>query len=824
MNSRLHFKFALLAMAFFAINACKQVDKPIPEEPKDPTVEVRTSVFVDGNSASHSIPVTVTNPVAGQVLKATTSTEWILNLKATNEGITFDVADNLGDERSGSITVSYNSKEIATINVSQVAFAFEDFVIEIKDIKSTSAVVKFAPRGYKNNYFFEVFSKSAVDKYLALDTSKPGQMGWGDALYQSDLAYIKETVHTGMSFSDHLKGMTNMYKVTTSGEATEMKFSKLSLGTEYYAIVYGMDIEGKRTTPVAMRLFSTSSVVEASLSFDGNATNIGQNTATINITPNDLSATYYWTWADDATFKQVTLQEIQSQFIDDIVKAVAMSDYTMDDFLYKGKVSEKVEEDLSMGTLYQVVAWGMDREGNATSEAMEVFTFTTLENEITDNCTFDVQVTEVKAMDIQIKVTPSNPATKYYTAFISEARCKGMNDFQMYQRILNSENNSLANGSYGPGITWANHPDLHSGTCTIWGRQDLGWTFDPESNYRIYVFGVNEKGELTTAIKRVDAKTGTPAQSDNTFSVELVTNSWKYATFKITPSNPTDYYMPFLITTEDLATYRHEDGSLMEREVMDQIRDIYEDEISYYVYKGEREWTSNWTSDTDYSLLVFGYEGSNTTKMYEYKFHSPEIPFGKANCDLSYTYEIFRSEDLKALDANMWGRYDDGDCIMRVMIQTTGDPAHWYWGIWPPKENFASSGGIDHLVNLIIMPEVEGDNIVDKKGGLLRPWWYGADSNAKPGSGYIFKTEEGETMSYMPWSITAYAEDAEGRFGPLHYDLFIPIPEPKASVTGNREVGYTEAYQFWNVQSAPGVQEVIMKVSDVKAKGVSIKK
>ncbi|MCQ2147103.1 MAG: hypothetical protein MJZ16_06255 [Bacteroidales bacterium] len=787
------------------VGACTNPTPEEPEEIPDPSLEIK-SVEISGEAGTYSIPFELSNPVSGKELTAETDADWISRIKVKDTSIDFNVPNNFSQKRRAVVKVTYGDI-VKNIAVDQNAFEFKSLSLKTTEITAKGAKISITPGDYKGNYFFEIFGKSAVNQYLALDEHKPGEFEYGEALYQSDLAYLKEQAHShGMTLSEHLQGLPSMYKITETGESTEMSYSGLKLGGEYYIVAYGMDLEGKRTTPISLYLFATAEGTKSDLTFTASVANVKQTSARITITPSNNTETYYWTYVNETEHTLYTPDIIMDNMVQNILDAVAAG-YKMSQFLSSGQTSEEAKE-LSMGTTYYIYAWGMASDGTPTTEPFELTSFKTLENEVTDDCTFNIKTLEIEDMDIKIRVEPSNPSTNYYVAFIDEKRCVGYNDYQMIQRIVNMENGRLEQKYYGDTVTdWTNLPGVYSGTQDIWGRRDLEWRFDPEHSYRIYAFGVDASGNVTTKIARIDATTDKAKPSNNTFEVELVDKRWNYASFDITPSNNEDYYLAYLVPSDALDTYRYNDGTLMEREIMDEIRDVYEDEISMYVFKGKHNYFTHWMSNKEYTLLLFGYAGSNTTPMYEFHFKSPEIPFGESDVDIKYTYEFFRGDDLIALDPVVWAGCE-GDCIMKVNITPVGNPANYYFGIWPPKENFKESGGIDHLMSLIVNPTATGDNIINKTFGILKPWWNG--SHSAP-----FISDEGEQMSHMPWSITAYAEDAEGNYGQLHYELFINVNKPKDQVTGLHEFGYSTAYNWWSSPSAAAAaNSVVIKLSE----------
>lgn len=794
-----HFSlFAALAAACLVFSCKEPVVEPKPEpKPEEPVLKVKSLVEVEGKAGQYAVTYELENPVEGVSIKASSENDWVYDIKPAVGEVRFNVTDNLGTPRTGTITVSYGEKLEEVVTISQKTFNFPSFEISVSDIRTRGAKITITPKTYKNNYFFEVFSKTSVDKFTSLDVNSVGDKGYGEALYKDDLAYLESLAKkNGLTLGQALSNLPGMYKVTTSGETVETTYSDLKPEVDYYVIAYGMDLDGNRTTEICLYLFTTASIQDAAVFFTGSASGVTQNSARITLNPSNDSETYYWTYASETDMAQHSIEAIMTNMIANLKEAANMYGTPLSSFLNHGSTTETISG-LSMGTKYSIIAWGMDGAGNTTTEPQEIFNFTTKANDVTDNCKFNIEFLEIESMDVKVKVTPTNASTKYYMAFIDEKRCVNYNDYQMVSRIINMENDRMSQDFYGEGITWDNIPGLLSGTNEVWARRDLLWSFEPEHNYRVYTFGVNSKGNVTTEISRKDVKTTAPQPTNITFQASLSSDSdWHIAQIDITPSNSEDYYMPFLVSTEDLEMFKYKDGTLMERELMDKIRDVYEDEISQYVHRGKYTFINTWTSNKEYSLILFGYAGSNTTSMYEFKFRSPEIPFGKANCDISYTYELFNGDDLYAMDPIVWSSAP-GACVMKVNIAVTGDPANYYFGLWPPKENFASTGGIDHLLVLCQNEGATGDNIINKKFGILKPWWNGAGMSEG-----FFVTDEGETLDYMPWSITAYAEDDKHNYSPLHYEIFIPIQQPENMVTGKYKKGYKKAYDFWSNPSS----------------------
>lgn len=804
MRNRLYIILVLTALAGLMVS-CKE--KGLDETLKA-AIKIDEAGSFEGKAGTYTVSYSIENAPRGTQEKATCDADWVYDLSAANGKINFTVYDNFGAQRTATITLTCGEDLSSNVTITQEPFGFVEFSATLSTPTSNGVKVTINPLSHKGNYFYEVMSKESVDSYLVLDSNKPGDMGYGNALYLSDKEYLEKSASAAeMALGDFLSILSAMYKVTQNGDSATVPYTTLKPDTEYYLVVYGMSLEGERTTAINLFQFRTLPLEYSDMTFTGKLSNTMQNQATFSISPSNSSATYYWTYVTDTDFQQYDLEFIMNNMIKGLMSDAQASGFTTEEYLSKNLDKGATIEtlgNLMTKTTYHIVAWGMDVKGYATTQPHDVLTFTTRDHPVTDDCTFKISVTEVEDMDIKVKVEPSSSTTRYYVAVVDQVRCKGYNDSQMVERIINMETDRINSGYYGIGVTWDTFKFSFTGTQELWGRRDLKWTFEPEHTYNIYVFGVSSKGKCCTAIQKLEQKTNPAVPSLMTFQTSLKTSSWERATFTITPDNNEDFWLPFLIPTEDLVTYRYADGTLMEKEVMAQIKDYYEDEITQYVKSGVNDYTTKWFSETDYTLLVFGYAGTNTTKIYEFAFRSPEIPFDRANVDVSIEYKLFRGEDLKSIAPDIWSDVDNEDCVMLSKMTTTGDPAHWYVGLWPPVDNFKDSGGRDHLVSLNMSPDAPPGNVwIDKKSYRTRPWWYGATPNKE-----WYDSISGETLPHMPWSLSYFAADSQGNFGPWNYDLMIPVPKPKAEVTGRYQVGYSDIseYESWTAPSSSNVR------------------
>jgi hypothetical protein len=815
MKSKLSLAFALALLLVSACNGTKEEPTPSPTPSPTPTPTVKTPVIqaqafgVPAQAGTVTLPVTVENPAEGKTLSARLeeTSDWITVGMATSAGIALTVTENLSAAREVKVVLSYPNASDVTVVVTQAQWDYPEFVLTETGIGPFGITMKVQRKaGYSGGYFFEVLDKPDFDKYVKDDPNKLGEFAYGEALYQSDLNYLNNlAAQHGHPLSDLFAMLPGMY--SADSEVT-MPYSGLDTDADYVFLVYGIDSSnGARKTPICVYQFHTHFSSASSLTFTGHA-DAAETYAEVTVTPSNDTEYWYMDWISEIDLETSSFTEVMRKSINN-AKSL-LSKYKPEQILCHGEETLSATS-LMPGTKYYVVAWGMDLDMQATTAPAEVFTFTTKDYTITDDCTFSIDILKVEQMDVQIRVTPTNLSTRYYVAFVEESKTVGYSDEQIAQRIINMEAQRIDQHYYDvEDLSWATLPGLLPGVREIWGRKDEGWTFLPDHNYHIYVFGIDNFGIRSTAVARKDVTTSSASSSSNTFVLTQNKVSWQGIDFTVTPSN-SDYWTYFVIETSELDAYRV-GGLLDEDAIMHEIEEYYEhngENILYYTFNKEKQLYTHVTPETMYSILVFGYEGSNTTPMYETQIYAPAPPFNTSSADYSYTYELFRGEDLSALDPVQFPLVDfEGDCVMVLKLSPNAEAAHWCLGLWPPKENFRESGGKYHLMTLDLDTTAAGSAMQDKKFFRSRPWWYGC-GNGSATNKEPWQDDEGHLMNYYPWTISGWAEDANGNYGPWHYDYFIPIPVPKDDPSlGPYEVGYTEAYPFWNESSSVQVYSV----------------
>ena len=95
----------------------------------DPIINASTTKAVGYNEDTFDIPYTISNAVTGKSLSANKNVSWISNIVVGASSVEFDVAANTGDERTGTITLSYDGAVDVLVTVTQAAFPGYTFTL-----------------------------------------------------------------------------------------------------------------------------------------------------------------------------------------------------------------------------------------------------------------------------------------------------------------------------------------------------------------------------------------------------------------------------------------------------------------------------------------------------------------------------------------------------------------------------------------------------------------------------------------------------------------------------------------------------------------------
>ena len=201
-----------------------------------------SDVNIGSNAASVSIDYTITNPVDGVNPEATLQDgiDWISNVTVdvTNKKITFDVTENEGTEdRSATITLSYDGAEDKTVTVTQKHFVADYATLPFEfnggraDIESTAGLTQ---KGLGTDYDNAPKLKfdTTGDELVLKFNERPGVLTFdikGNSF--SGSTFTVQTSENGIDY-------TNLQTYTELGSTQSESFNNLGENVRYIKWVY----------------------------------------------------------------------------------------------------------------------------------------------------------------------------------------------------------------------------------------------------------------------------------------------------------------------------------------------------------------------------------------------------------------------------------------------------------------------------------------------------------------------------------------------------------------------------------------------------------
>lgn len=146
--------FALMAMLFASCGELGMEPQPNPENPvQHLSVDVEGIITVGAEGGDVSIPYTITEPVEGLVLEATTAEDWFGNITIGENTVEFFVdANNALEQRVGMITLAYGEENI-TLGVMQAGAEVNE---NVNFVITSERKMGFAAKGGKGQITYTI--------------------------------------------------------------------------------------------------------------------------------------------------------------------------------------------------------------------------------------------------------------------------------------------------------------------------------------------------------------------------------------------------------------------------------------------------------------------------------------------------------------------------------------------------------------------------------------------------------------------------------------------------------------------------------------------
>ena len=604
-----------------------------------------------------------------------------------------------------------------------------DFVIEVKNTTDTSVEFTITPEDEEMTYIAMMTTKEYFDEFED-----------DEAYINDDLLWLENAAYeAGVDLSEYLEDVLKKGAISDTQEMLDPE-------TEYVVYAFGLSNNGIVTTSLYKQTFTTLSTELTELNFEIEVTNVGYDTATITVTPDNDKAFYfvnvfsledYQNYGGDESAFAAHINKLRNYYYG----LGATADQMVANLGYVGTKSLSVE-DLKAGTKYMAYAIGIDERFVANSLAT-VVEFETIAAEVAD-LTFEVEITKIDYDHIEGSVTPSNNDDTYICSV------------QYASSLEWSESEEAFVESIVDDITaWEDIENaLKRGPMSLNSISGL----QPNTDYIVVCFGYD--GAPTTAphithFTTTDA-TGNPNDLVVTFEVSDITHN--SANVTTTPSVGA-YYFTFYTEAENFDLLVDEYGTTdacvayLANSEIDYGAEWFECSRAEYLYDlgaslgKERNFYNQLEPSTEYVAYAIAVDMETGELASEKGFVSePFRTLDKVVSDAAVTIEFGNYYDGSALAELDPARFLSckGFAVMPYTVKPNDSAAAWYTGFY--DGDFTEWGCTD-------------DDIYAE---LITYGW-------EWGSEYVSENRESgiAVLSYdTPYTFLGIAKDSEESYGP----------------------------------------------------------
>lgn len=565
----------------------------------------------------------VADAVEGKLAVARSDKEWLHGFKNETFGqISFVADENVGEEltRSATVTVAYPGAQSVTVEVVQDE---REISIEVTEVTVASIKVKFEMDDPTQTFLYGLVKKSEYDA-----------IGTPEKFLEAERKKLEEEAADD-PFSDTLADYLDFLLGDWKPEDQKMNRDELEMETDYYIYAYGIDKTGEFTSPLVRRLVKTNGLKE--IDFNLKVEDIAATTATLKGTPDDQYTYYYLGFTARTEFDD-SFKGDETQLINNALGGIRMvigndgSKLGQMASVRMGAGSVEITG-LLPDTEYYAFTFGIDNSVSACTKLTKML-FKTEATKVIDNCTFNVEVTDINSILMNIDVKPSNAATRYFVTIKATDDVKNMTPSQVADAEVAFQN------GFTPPVDWTTDPRVFTGDKTLHSRRHLGITIiKPETDYTVYVFGVSDEGVRTTEVGTTTAKTTSVVPSSMTLEIkdveagaetdpnDLFGGQLYYFKYGVKPSIDTEYYYTGIVKKSAYEAFANDEAFM--KAVIESAGELImmncfigENNAGLIAtpapFKGSAEYSGEaLVKDEKYYIFAFGYMGAATTPLFK---------------------------------------------------------------------------------------------------------------------------------------------------------------------------------------------------------------
>lgn len=611
----------LLALGFAA---CEK--DPVTKE-KAPIIKVdATEIELSSHGESIEIGYTIENARTAQQIEVENLAEWLL-VEVSENTITFSADKNAtANGRIINVVVKYEGADNVEITVKQpnIDVPRENLSLEV-------VITEVGPTSIK----FDIEASHPDMTWIPMVSYKEY---WDDKasdeeIFISDMAYFEYLAEGyGISREEFLTDMLGM------GSQSDIEISGLTPETEYVVYVYGLTIDGERTTDIVAKYATTEKPYEGDITFEFDIKE-EEYIMEFVVTPSHRGVNFYHGLATEAEINEWKALAGSDSLRDaiqqgDIEAGIAIyMNYefieTRKDYFDMYNMYDIVEdgwEQVKAGTKYILYAAKWDEECNLLGE-VSFAEYTTPAATMSDNkLTVEIRDVNQSQVTVAVKTTNNDP---YVAMPVKSEDIAGMSDTEIYNLVMTKYDYLVSEYiAYGDSMRTFSH-------------------MRPETDYTILAFG-SVAGTMTTEMIKVEVTTtasGDPL--DCTFTFNVVPGS-DTAWLEIDPSDKGHFYnwliYPADFTAEDAKSY---------------IKDV----ILAQYYGGDIPAFSSWELTQGY-LTTTAYDLRPET---DYKIGVVIMDYETAEfiTDMFFS-DVFTTTAMTYADINIsveWDEYWDGEAL-----------------------------------------------------------------------------------------------------------------------------------------------------------------
>ena len=646
---------ALITMV--AIIACQKEPATTPNA----VIEVETTELTfNDRGETKSLSYTIKNSLNGESLTASTEAEWV-TIAVEADKLNITASGNYDDaERTAEVTLAYKGAENVILTLSQGRITAEKPIeVELVDYDATTITISVLTADPTTTWVPMVTYKESWDYYKGNEND----------IFQADLEYFEYLADMNdISLYDFLSSIVG------TGSEESIRITKLEPETEYVVYVYGISLEGERTTDIIATHVKTEPPHEGDITFEFSVKE-EDFILEYTVTPSHTGVDYFCGIMSEEelnSWKQTLGTDnlktiLQKGSIDSTIALLQQWGYITDrtEFFSIYNLSDILEDgwfECKADTKYYIMAAKWNNNCDVIGE-VGCYEHTSAHLEPSSNVlTLELKNLTQSSVDVKTTTTTNDP---YVVLPLRADVVNGLSDDELFELIMSEYDYVISSYTY------------QGNSTNTFG------SMRPDSNYTIVAFGY-KAGTLTTSkIWRETFHTlasGDPQEC--TFSMNIipsVDNAW----IEIIPSDKGHAYHWMVYP----ANYSADDAKDYIKNVI--IKRGYDNDYSVFasweLTQGDETTTvSDLAPDTDYKLgiVIMDFDKCEFLSDVHFSevFHTDAVTYA----DISISVEIdkyFNVDELVAAGYEGFAMYA-GNAMIPVKVNIEGDYSEFYYDFY----------------------------------------------------------------------------------------------------------------------------------------------